>query len=185
MDSITFRKSRSRTRRNLDDVMSRVRWTLILFFMGLAFLYAFDKFMRKNELAGWALVGLLVIVLFHVAGIFLGPLFVAPKRNFLRLDRDGLTYVNEGKSRHWPWPELSAFKFKACQANGETRILQGAMDDQERADTPWRPRQGAYAAALSEQGDVCVIQDIYDTPLDEITAKLNDYRARTAAPGQA
>ncbi len=182
METITFRKNRSRTRRSRDEVTSRGRLALILFFWGLAFLYAFDGFLHKNQLVVWISSVVAAVILFHVVGIFLGPLSVAPKRNFLRLDRNGLTYVNQGKSRKWTWPELSAFKFKPRQASGITPML-GALDAHERADAPWRPRQGAYAAALSEQGDVCVIQDIYDTPLDEIATKLNDYRALTAAPG--
>lgn len=126
--------------------------------------------------ATFALAGAIGATAMVVATLFFG--------RSLRLDEAGLTYLRWGTSswsenRHWSWSELSAFE---RDDSGAPRIrfhLPNLDPEQARRD-PW-------VQEVTPAGSTVVVHDIYDTPLDDIIAKLNAYReqALAAAPGQA
>jgi len=99
----------------------------------------------------------------------------------LRLDEAGLTYTYARRDfrscRHWSWSELSAFE-RDDVAGPRIRFRLPKLDPEQARRDPW-------VREVTPEGAVVVVQDIYDAPLDEIAARLNDYRARAAAPGQA
>ena len=97
-----------------------------------------------------------------------------PKDNFLRLEQEELIYRWGGKSLSWPWRELSAF----------------ALDQKKRRiaftpsrSTAWRP---GWASMRDETkpGQPGWIIDVYDAPIDEIAAKLNEHRERDLGSGR-
>lgn len=84
------------------------------------------------------------------------------RREFLRLDDEGLTYGNLYGSKHWPWRDLSAFARRGRP--GKNAHVTFAL--------PGKP-----GWTVNQLGSKVMIEDIYDTPLGDIAAKLNEYRA--------
>lgn len=82
-------------------------------------------------------------------------------REYLRLDDEGLTYGNIFRSHRWPWADLSAFAISR-RANKD-RVITFAI--------PGKP-----GWLLNQLDDKAMIEDVYDTPLDDIAANLNLYR---------
>ena len=129
-----------------------------------------------------ALIGLKVaMVVLAVASILFVPVLVidgyrrnAPERNFLQLDRDSLTYVRGGKSRHWPWSVLPAFK--TILSYRQVRFVLPEGDAKPKRRDPW-------IHEVTPDGPVVAIRDIYDAPLEEIAARLNEYRDHALGAG--
>lgn len=111
----------------------------------------------------------LIIAFLH----YRGP---GPDYYFLLLDQSGLTYTRHGKSRHWPWSVLPCFKMVG-RYNQIHFLLPEDDTDPKRRD-PW-------IHEVTPDGPVVAILDWYDTPLDEIAAKLNEYRVRARAAPSA
>jgi hypothetical protein len=125
---------------------------------------------------------LLAIAIFAMVGTLVATMMVVATllfRSSLRLDEVGLTYVRRQADRHWYWSEFSAFE---CDSSGVPRIRFHLPDlDPEQA------RRDPWVQEVTPAGAMVVVRDIYDAPLDEITAKLNEYREQTlaAAPDPA
>lgn len=97
----------------------------------------------------------------------------SPKRNFLLLDRVGLTYWKAGYvQRQWCWDELSAFTLEAGQSGPGHIVF--TLPEGETIPTP-----GFRIAKTSQVR----IEDSYDAPLAEIAARLN--ACREQAPDTA
>ena len=81
----------------------------------------------------------------------------APDQNFLRLDSEQLTYAHLGRRYCWVWTELS-----------DVELI----------------RRGARFSALHGRGGASGherlhrLEDVYTRPLDEIVARLNEFRRR-------
>lgn len=127
------------------------------------------------------LCSLITIILF---------IFVIPRRRahcFLQLDNEELKSHGMGRHlRQWRWDELSAFKL---QGRWIFRHILFAVPGLGRAN--WLTEFKAANLGLPE-GPLAKIEDIYDAPLDEIAATLNEYREQalggasgTQAPEQA
>jgi len=131
------------------------------------------------------------LTLLFVIGSFLAAISIVgfiryarhgkPADNFLRLDDAGVTQGILGKAHHWPWSELSGLSDFEPRGSGKSRFLPGCrhIPIAKRDETGWRrllPRWGREPTIIVEE---------YGAPLDEIAAKLNDYRAEAlaAAPG--
>jgi len=82
-------------------------------------------------------------------------------RLYLRLDHDGFTDSRRFRSRRWAWCELPPFAFEANE-------LPPNIAFHWPGQKPGSLRKGE-------------ITDLYDAPLDEIAAKLNDYREKALA----
>jgi hypothetical protein len=91
------------------------------------------------------------------------------KRYRLKLDDEGLTYAREGRERRWPWRALSRFK----PARHSSLIVFIPSDEDE-----FRAPGLMINLLLGHPCPIEMIKDIFDAPLDEIAAKLNDYRER-------
>ena len=113
-------------------------------------------------------VGIAGSLLVAVAGYRIA----GPGNNYLLLDQSGLSYVRRGKSRHWPWSVLPQFKTVLRYRQIKFVLPEGEIEPKRR--DPW-------VHEVTPDGPVVAIRDIYDAPLDEIAAKLNDYRARALA----
>lgn len=101
----------------------------------------------------------------------------SPKRNFLMLDTAGLTYRRmTDVQRNWCWDELSAFALEEGRS-GRSHIVFTLPEGQTL------PVRGFRISKTSEVR----IEDIYDTPLEEIAARLNACREQAlgADPGQS
>ncbi len=118
------------------------------------------------QFAGYAIVGFSVGLTFW---------FRIPKR-WLQLDDEGLTYA-EGRTRtrRWRWDELSAFRpWRRWTVLRIAFVVTGQSNRSVRL---------ARKLDLPRQGLLVQIEDVYDTPIDEIAAALNDYRERALAGG--
>lgn len=103
-------------------------------------------------------VVILLLSLLAAAGFFRLAL---PTRNSLTLDGESLTYTRGGSTGIWPWRELPAFTLE--------RGLRG-------------PR--IKLSVPRGKGRLQLIEDVWDTPLEEIAAKLNEYRERASGGGR-
>lgn len=107
-----------------------------------------------------------------------------PERNYLRLDEAGLTYMRGGKTRFWPWRETSTFE------HGPSRDRKGQINFAVRgpgtADASLEAEADMAAAGGTAGGGAeprsIVIADAYETPLEEIVERLNDFRTRNVHP---
>lgn len=112
----------------------------------------------------------------------LGGLANAPGRNFLLLDDQGLTYVMRGKRWHWPWRDVADFEVRNWVHGVKTAKLTvtGRFD--------WKTRLALLLVngRASSSRLTVFLGDIYDTPLDDIAARLKAYRGRSSAgaPGR-
>jgi len=108
-----------------------------------------------------------------------------PARNFMALDDAGLRYVRTGVALRWPWCDLPVFSVTVHPYDG-ARVV----EFRPPAARGLRCRLALWAGWLAggrfaAGHRVIRLSDIYDRPLEEIAAKLNDYRALAATPGQA
>ncbi len=105
----------------------------------------------------------LILLLVCVLGImhFLKP--GGAKREFIRLDGEGLTYGNLFGAHRWTWRDLSAFAVSR-RTKGDY-IITFAVP-------------GKLGWTLNQTDTKALIEDIYDTPVGDIAAKLNEYRDR-------
>ncbi len=118
----------------------------------------------------------MILALLHVSlAVYIFRLG-SPKRNFLLLDQEGLTYTRERRSHRWPWRGLSAFDIDEAQ-RGRHRI------EFSFPDTGVLSREVPGYSRTTKAGAVVAIEDAYGTPLDEIAAKLNEYRERALDGG--
>lgn len=89
----------------------------------------------------------------------------AAKREFLKLGDEGLAYGNLFGVKHWPWRDLSAF---ALGRRAGSPIVTFSV-------------AGKLARSVNQIGTKALIEDIYDAPLTDIAAKLNEYRDRVSS----
>lgn len=107
---------------------------------------------------------------------------IGPADNALALDRNGLTLTRGGNRKLWSWSDLSAFQVEARKVLGlfgpRHVIVFGAPGGRDL-----RSRFLRLCYALTGHAPAMVIEDVYDTPLDDIAAALNRYRAEGAGGG--
>ncbi len=82
-------------------------------------------------------------------------------REYLRLDDVGLTYGNLFGAHHWPWRDISTFALHG-KTGRNVRVTFAVP--------------GKLARSVNQTDTRVLIEDIYDTPLTDIAAKLNDFR---------
>ena len=160
--------------------------------------YHVDRKAERRKATVWAVMSLFSLLFLSVAvasvveddtaiwNWFLASLFIAclavstvnavhhfrgedAKRYRLQLDGEGLSYTREGRERRWPWRALSRFKPARCS----TLIVFIPPDEDE-----YRTLGLPISLLLGHPSPIETITDIYDAPLDEIAAKLNEYRER-------
>lgn len=102
-------------------------------------------------------------------------------RNTLRLDPAGLTYIRQGRRLAWSWQDVSDFthhRLVGATIFGRRRTITFAAPGK---DWMWRWVRRTYG--LPKAPPAVVIEDVYDTPLDDIAATLNEYRKRALGAG--
>lgn len=94
---------------------------------------------------------------------------------YLKLDARGLTHAEGRVRRQWRWDELSTFKLERYW--GRRHVVFTVPGEAGRVTH--------YEASKRNlpEGPPVRIQDIYDTPLEDIAATLNEYRERVLANG--
>jgi hypothetical protein len=93
-------------------------------------------------------------------------------QNFLLLDDDGLTYLLWGVRRQWAWRQLPGFHVTKTFIFRH-KVINFAVPDA----VDWRARLGLRPGTRVSSGNLlALIADAYDRPLDEIAARLNEYR---------
>ncbi len=115
-----------------------------------------------------------VVLCVTVVAVVLHPRTTANR--FLQLDDEGLTYARGllGGRRRWRWQDLSAFKL---EGRPSYRLISFVMPGEVR----WFTWLSPWVQGTSPEGPKTMIEDIYDTPIGEIAAKLNEYRERALA----
>jgi hypothetical protein len=178
METITYRKKLKITWK--DDLLLV---SFSTFLLGLSL--TFNRTSGWRPFAEWGAdeilaVTVLLICLLTAAGFFRLAL---PSRNSLQLNLDGLTYKSAGHGGTWFWRDVSAFE--------QHRLVGGPLIGRRRAITfaapgkDWTWRWLRWAYGLPAKPPVVVIQEMYDTPVDEIAAALNAYRERVVGGGAA
>lgn len=85
-----------------------------------------------------------------------------PEQNFLRLDPEGLTYAHLGRRYCWAWTELSDVELARRRARFSAPHRRGGEGERERLHR---------------------LEDVYARPLDEVVARLNEFRRRALCGG--
>jgi hypothetical protein len=116
-------------------------------------------------------ITVLLLCLLGAAGFFRLAL---PRHNSLRLDQNGVTYQSAGHSGIWPWHDISPFTLARGWRGPSIRFTVSKDDDRWRISPLRRTKAGSTGT----------IPDIWDTPLENIAATLNEYRDR-ALEGRA
>ncbi len=165
MQAITYRGVRSRTWR---QVVS----SLVIFF-GFCLVWTIHMAFEYSEFGTVSLVTMVIAVAANIVTALLlayrnGPLIGT--RGSLTLDDERLTYTRGSTTRRWPWAELSRFDLvgPGISRVSVIRFRPRALD--------WKI--GILLGELTATGWMARIEDLYDTPLDEIAATLNEYRKR-------
>lgn len=102
-----------------------------------------------------------------------------PKYNNLRLDDTGLVYARLGRPWRWRWHELSDFTLHVASSRrllGRRRFITFAAPGR---DWTWLWLRKYYG--LPNRPRLVLIEDVYETALDEIADTLNAYREQALA----
>ena len=130
-------------------------------FVGRAVLEARDLLLSEGAEPSVAESVLLPFLIGLVS--LLSAVLWARKDGTLTLGNDGLRCVVGAESWQWAWHELAVFEVRAPIG------LAGRMLGRH------------LVVERSESGKKLILSDVWDTPLDEIAAKLNKYRERALA----
>jgi hypothetical protein len=149
----------------------------------LAYLIYLDEDAEWHKLwpAGAAFFGFAVVMI--VISSLLQKRAIQPEYNNLRLDEDSLVYMRAGKSLRWPWGELSDFKVRFASSKllmGRRRFITFAAPG---TDWTWGLLRRVHG--LPKDPPLVIIEDIYETSLEDIAATLNAYRERALGGGNA
>ena len=170
MQAITYRGVRSRTWRQLVS-------SLVVFF-GFGLVWTIHMAFEYSEFGTVSPVTVVLAVAANTVTALLlayrnGPLF--GMRGSLTLDDKRLTYTRGSTTRRWSWAGLSRFDLVGP---GVSRV----------SGIKFRPpvldwKIGLLLGGLTSTGWKARIEDLYDTPLDEIAATLNEFRERALGGG--
>lgn len=142
-------------------------------------------FLQESEFSQSTLIllGIFGPVVLLICAVIGFVVLVSRKRaNLLSLDREGLRYKRRGISLAWPWRELSTFEIR--KTSPQSWLWQGvtarviaftALGDGQA------PPDGLEKLFKMAGPDSYAILDHYGISLDEIAAKLNEYRERALA----
>lgn len=166
METITYRFKRVKKRDIVNAMifgMLAVALILNLWFIAGSIDVPLGEAAAEDLLFGiTTLFGLLACVVFFASSLRL----VGGGREFLRLDDGGLTFGNLFGAHHWRWRDLSAFALHG-KAGKNVRVTFAVP--------------GKLARSVNQIDKRALIEDIYDTPLTDIAAKLNEFRERARA----
>ena len=148
-------------------------WSFLSFLLGLNF--AFNRGSGWPPFAAWGAYEITIFTFSFFAFVTAAlGISLALRPNSLQLDKDGLTYKRGARSA-WPWRDISAFT-----------LVRGWWHP--RIEFTVRVRQGRgwrrYAnLRKTKAGWTGTIPNIWDTPLEDIAATLNEYRERSLDGG--
>ncbi|MDH3595502.1 MAG: hypothetical protein OEU09_18055 [Rhodospirillales bacterium] len=171
MQPITYRVDRKAERR------TAILWA-VMSLLSLLFLSAAVAGVVEDDtwIRNWSLVSLFIAILaisaVNAVHHFRGE---DAKRYRLQLDDEGLTYTREGRERRWPWRALSRFK---CARHSALIVFIPPDEDEFRATGLM------ITLMLGHPSPIETIKNIYDAPLDEIAAALNEHRDRAPGGGE-
>ena len=141
----------------------------------------------------WSIIALYaLIVALTVPLLGTGLLFAwrePPARNSLELDDKTLTIARWGRRRSWAWQELGPFDVEV--KNSKLHLLASVWSlgsprvTVRTADGKLFPHPWKWRHKIAFHGSPLVIEDIFDTPIEEIAATLNAYRERALGGGDA
>lgn len=138
-------------------------------------IYLFGDMERADRWsAGAALIGLAIAVMAFVK--FMQRRINLPKYNHLSLDAGGLAYMRFGKSVRWTWDDVSPFNLEIATLKrlmGRRRFITFSAPG---PDWTWRWLRRYYG--LPSRPPLVLIEDVYETRLDEIARTLNAFRDR-------
>ncbi len=154
-------------------------WSLpgLIYFSSVAFHiddWLTDQFATLQTPVFVVRIALLALMFSGFFLVIAGSLFW--QANALRLRKDGLVIERGRRRQRWSWKELSQFrvlrlKKRAVPSLGSKLLIF------DSSDSDFQSRVLQWHFGVSSARPAVVIEDIYDAPIDEIAARLNDYRA--------
>ncbi len=122
----------------------------------------------------WVTLPVLAVLMF---GSMLTMIAVMlPGSNRLELNADGLLHVRFARKRRWPWHAVGSAELRRVRSKWSAKS-RSVITIPVPADS-WSFRFLRWAFNIDGDRAQAVIEDIYETPLDEIAATLNDHRSR-------
>jgi hypothetical protein len=109
---------------------------------------------------------------------------IMPADNALALDEYGMTLTRGGRKKVWAWRDLSDFAVEARQVLGLFG-RRGVVVFKAPGGRDLRSRFLRWCYRLTGHAPAFVLEDVYNTPIDDIAAVLNRYRAEGAGGGAA
>ena len=102
----------------------------------------------------------------------------SPRYNFVHLDDAGLAYTRLGKSHRWRWSETGEIRPK------KQWLDLVAIEFDSPSEVAWHFRVPPWSISRPASGPKTVmLPDVFEAPLDDIAAKLNEYRNRALGNG--
>jgi len=129
--------------------------------------------------AGAILIGLTIAMMAIV--MIMQRRVSLPRYNHLSLDAGGLSYMRFGKSQRWTWDDVSLFKLEIATSKrllGRRRFITFSAPG---SDWTWRWLRRYYG--LRSRPPLVLIEDVYESPLDEIARTLNAWREHAVDGG--
>lgn len=134
-----------------------------------------------SSLPWWgALAGFFVIMFLPLIAMLA---MIAPALNRLELSQDELAMVRFGRESRWAWVEVGAVELRQVRTkwSGKQRpVLSIALPKAGLGSRYLR-----WAHNLDDLQTIAVLEDIYDTPLEEIRQAIDDYRRQYGMPPRA
>lgn len=119
------------------------------------------------------IIGFLLIVFVPLIGALT---LVDPSLNRLDLSEEALDMARMGRTSRWAWSDVGAVEMRRVRTKWSAK--QRTVLVLEVPATRWGSRYLRWAHNLGGEQPLAVIEDSYDTPLEEIQAALDDYRRR-------
>lgn len=159
------------------EVVRAGKLSLVFFFVLVVVFFAIDLFVLDS---GWGLLPRCVVAIGAIAGVVAGIRtfrYGSADHNHISLDDEGLVYAVWGHRRKWSWQELPTFKRPKRSLLDRLFLGQPPIRFAVPDAADWKARLGLRSTEKVSSGKlIMLIGDIYESPLEEIAARLTEYR---------
>ncbi len=171
------------------EVIRAAKLALLLFYVLVFVFFTIDALVLET---GWGLLPKCVVAIGAIAGVVAGIRtfrYGSADHNHISLDDKGLIYTVWGHRRKWSWQELPTFKRTERSLLGRLFLGQPPIRFAVADAADWKARLGLRSTEKVSSGKlILLIGDIYESPLEEIAARLSEYRNQAhsgTSPGSA
>lgn len=175
---ISYRRSPGQLKDRHSLLEGLLPWAWMLPMTAVAGLSIWDMKSSDGFLISWLpwwgmLIGFVLVFFVPLIGVMV---LMSPELNRLDFSEDGLAMTRLGRTSRWAWSEIQSAELRMVRTKWS--IKQRAVLTVGVPAARLGSRYLRWAHNLDGLEALAVIEDTYDTPLDDIQTALDDYRRR-------